>query len=67
MLRAVYPFTDLQELPSDGDSLLVFARVVKLDNPPIEGISLGGILRLSRVPPTARNAEQGLPVRSGAP
>jgi hypothetical protein len=48
MLRAVYPFTDLQELPSDGDSLLVFARLVKLNNPPIEGISIRGVLPLSR-------------------
>ena len=48
MLRAICLFTDLQELPSDGDSLLVFARLVKVNNLPIEGISLGGVLRLSR-------------------
>ena len=48
MLRTICLFTDLQELPSDEDSLLVFARLVKVNNLPIEGLSLGGVLRLSR-------------------
>jgi len=47
MIRAIYLFTNLQELPSDGDSLLVFARPVKVNNLFIEGISLGSILRLT--------------------
>ena len=48
MLRAFCLFTDLQELPSDRDRLLVFSRVVKVNNLPIEGIGLRGVLRLSR-------------------
>ncbi len=48
MLRAICLFTDLQELPSNEDRLLVFTRVVKLNNLLIEGISLRDFFRLSR-------------------
>ena len=47
MLRAIYLFTDLQVLPSDGQSLLVFARLVQLNNLLTEGFSLEDVRRPS--------------------